>query len=107
MDGRRRSVYCSVMPEAEPWSYHVDGSPVCSLADIVAEAVRRHPWGDRVHRGGPADLVRRTRPAVIGASGPEFAEVMYGAAKCRAIFTAVNKLRKQAIRASLSSVAVQ
>ena len=30
------------------------------------------------------------RVAYIGASGPEFAEVMYGAAKCRAIFTAVN-----------------
>jgi len=30
------------------------------------------------------------RVAFIGASGPEFAEVMYGAAKCRAIFTAVN-----------------
>ncbi|HEX3305564.1 MAG TPA: AMP-binding protein [Streptosporangiaceae bacterium] len=30
------------------------------------------------------------RIAFIGASGPEFAEVMYGAAKCRAIFTAVN-----------------
>ena len=30
------------------------------------------------------------RVAYIGASGPEFGEVMYGAAKCRAIFTAVN-----------------
>ena len=30
------------------------------------------------------------RVAFIGASGPEFAEVMYGAAKCRAIFAAVN-----------------
>ena len=30
------------------------------------------------------------RVAYVGASGPEFAEVMYGAAKCRAIFTAVN-----------------
>ena len=30
------------------------------------------------------------RVAFIGASGPEFAEVMYGTAKCRAIFTAVN-----------------
>ncbi len=52
------------MSEAEPWSYHVDGSPVYSLADIIAEAVRHHPGRDRVHRGGPADLVRRTRPAV-------------------------------------------
>jgi hypothetical protein len=38
MDGRRCSVYCSVMPEAEPWSYHSDGTPVYSLADIIAEA---------------------------------------------------------------------
>jgi hypothetical protein len=30
------------MSEAEPWSYHVDGSPVYSLADIIAEAVRHH-----------------------------------------------------------------
>jgi acyl-CoA synthetase (AMP-forming)/AMP-acid ligase II len=30
------------------------------------------------------------RVAYVGAVGPEFAEVMYGAAKCRAIFTAVN-----------------
>jgi acyl-CoA synthetase (AMP-forming)/AMP-acid ligase II len=30
------------------------------------------------------------RVAFIGASGPEFAEVLYGAAKAGAIFTAVN-----------------
>ena len=39
----------------------------------------------------PAGGVRPgDRVAYVGASGPEFAEVMYGAAKCRAIFTAVN-----------------
>lgn len=60
------------MSEAEPWSYHVDGSPVYSLADIIAEAVRHHP-------GRATGLVR----------------------------TASGKLQKQAIRASLSSVAVR
>jgi acyl-CoA synthetase (AMP-forming)/AMP-acid ligase II len=35
-------------------------------------------------------VIRGDRVAFIGASGPEFAEVLYGAAKCGAIFTAVN-----------------
>ena len=100
-------------------------------------------------------VVPGDRVAFIGASGPEFVEVLYGTAKCRAIVTAVNnrlsarevlvtdggyqawddaapaedpsqiagpdetalipslartasgKLQKQAIRASLSSVAVR
>jgi len=64
MDGRCRSVYCSVVSETEPWSYHADGSPVYSLADIIAEAVRRDSRGDRADRGGPADLVRPARPAI-------------------------------------------
>ena len=29
------------MIEAEPWSYHVDGSPVYSLADILADLDQR------------------------------------------------------------------
>ena len=57
------------MSEAEPWSYHVDGSPVYSLADIVAEAV-----------------------------------VSFAASLAR---TASGKLQKQAIRATLSSVAAR
>jgi hypothetical protein len=35
-------------------------------------------------------VVPGDRVAFIGASGPEFAEVLDGAAKCGAIFTAVN-----------------
>jgi acyl-coenzyme A synthetase/AMP-(fatty) acid ligase len=35
-------------------------------------------------------VVPGDRVAFIGAGGPEFAEVLYGAAKCGAIFTAVN-----------------
>jgi acyl-CoA synthetase (AMP-forming)/AMP-acid ligase II len=98
------------MPEAEPWSYYPDGSPVYSLADIIrkraatspglvalAEAGRSTTFGELDRRSSQvARALRRKdvrpgdRVAYIGASGPEFAEVMYGAAKCRAIFTAVN-----------------
>jgi acyl-CoA synthetase (AMP-forming)/AMP-acid ligase II len=96
------------MSEAEPWSYHVDGSPVYSLADIIAEAVRHHPGGDRVHRGGPdglvseAELIAWTRDRLAHFKCP--AGVSFAASLAR---TASGKLQKQAIRASLSSVAVQ
>ena len=98
------------MIEAEPWSYHVDGSPVYSLADIIRKRSAITPEAIALTEAGRvtsfAELDRRSsqvahalqrkdvrpgdRVAYIGASGPEFAEVMYGAAKCRAIFTAVN-----------------
>jgi long-chain acyl-CoA synthetase len=98
------------MIEAEPWSYHVDGSPVYSLADIIRKRSAITPQGIALTEAGRvtsfAELDQRSsqvaralrrkdvrpgdRVAYIGASGPEFAEVMYGAAKCRAIFTAVN-----------------
>src|SRR5689334_24390269 len=98
------------MIEAEPWSYHVDGSPVYSLADIIrkraaitpgaiafTEAARLTSFAELDQRSSQvARALQRKgvcpgdRVAFIGASGPEFAEVMYGAAKCRAIFTAVN-----------------
>jgi hypothetical protein len=48
------------MSEAEPWSYHVDGSPVYSLADI-AEAVRHHP--------GRATGLARTASGKLQPSG--------------------------------------
>src|SRR6201987_5884626 len=98
------------MTETEPWSYYPDGSPVYSLADIIRQ--RAAPPRARVAPAEPgrltsfADLDRRSsqvaqalqrkgvapgdRVAFVGASGPEFAEVLYGTAKCRAIFTAVN-----------------
>src|SRR5690242_8251798 len=98
------------MIEAEPWSYHVDGSPVYSLADIIRKRSAITPGAIAFTEAGRltsfAELDQRSsqvaralrckdvrpgdRVAFIGASGPEFAEVMYGAAKCRAIFTAVN-----------------
>ncbi len=58
-----------------------------------AELDRRSSQVARALRANalPAGGVRPgDRVADVGASGPEFAEVMYGAAKCRAIFTAVN-----------------
>ena len=103
------------MSEAEPWSYYPDGSPVYSLADIIRKRSAITPGAIAFTEAGRltsfAELDRRSsqvaralqrkalpaggvrpgdRVAFIGASGPEFAEVMYGAAKCRAIFTAVN-----------------
>ena len=98
------------MTETEPWSYHPDGSPVYSLADIIRKRAAATPAGEALaeahRRTSFADLDRRSsqvasalqaggvhpgdRVAFIGASGPEFVEVLYGAAKARAIFTAVN-----------------
>src|SRR5258705_5222769 len=100
----------AVMIEAEPWSYHVDGSPVYSLADIIrkrsaiteqgialTEAGRVTSFPELDQRSSQVaralqrkDVRPGDRVAYIGASGPEFAEGMYGAAKCRAVFTAVN-----------------
>jgi long-chain acyl-CoA synthetase len=98
------------MTEKEPWSYHPDGSPVYALADIIrkraaatpeaialGEAGRLTSFAELDQRSSQVARALRTkdvrpgdRVAYMGASGPEFAEVMYGAAKSRAIFTAVN-----------------
>ena len=123
MDGRCRSVYCSVVSETEPWSYHADGSPVYSLADIIRKRSAVTPAASALTEADRltsfAELDRRSsqvaralqrkdvrpgaRVAYIGASGPEFAEVMYGAAKCRAIFTAVsNRLSAREVLAILA-----
>ena len=98
------------MTESEPWWYHPDGSPVCSLADIIrkraavtpaaialAEPDRLTSFAELDRRSGQVAQALQAkgvgpgdRVAFVGASGPEFVEVMYGAAKCRAIFTAVS-----------------
>jgi acyl-CoA synthetase (AMP-forming)/AMP-acid ligase II len=98
------------MTDSEPWSYHADGSPVYSLAEIIRKRAAATPAGIALAGTGQQssfeDLDRRSsqvaralqasgvlpgdRVVFIGASGPEFVEVLYGAAKCRAIFTAVN-----------------
>jgi acyl-CoA synthetase (AMP-forming)/AMP-acid ligase II len=98
------------MGESEPWSYHPDGSPVDSLADIIRKRAAVSPALIALAEPGRltsfADLDRRSsqvaqaprrkgvvpgdRVAFIGASGPEFAEVLYGTVKTRAIFTAVS-----------------
>ena len=93
-----------------PWSYHADGTPVYSLAEIIRKRAAATPAGVALARAGQestfADLDIRSskvaaalqaagvtpgdRVVFIGASGPAFVEVMYGTAKCGAIFTAVN-----------------
>ena len=98
------------MTETEPWSFHPDGSPVFSLADIIRKRAAATPAAEALAEAGRRtsfeDLDRRSsqvasalqaggvrpgdRVAFIGASGPAFIEILYGAAKVRAIFTAVN-----------------
>ncbi len=101
------------MTESEPWSYHADGTPVTSLADVIRKRAAATPDGIALVRAGQVSTFARHRQpllqpgrlaaplrwpgsppgdrvAFIGASGPEFAEVMYGTAKCGGIFTAVN-----------------
>ena len=111
------------MTESEPWSYYADGSPVYSLAGIIrkraavapapialAEAGRLTSFAELDRRSSQvAQALRRKgvvpgdRVAFIGASGPEFVEVMYGAAKGRAIFTAVsNRLAVREVLAILA-----
>jgi acyl-CoA synthetase (AMP-forming)/AMP-acid ligase II len=113
------------MTETEPWSYYPDGSPVYSLADIIRQRAAASPARVALAEPGRltsfADLDRRSsqvaealqrkgvapgdRVAFVGASGPEFAEVLYGTAKCRAIFTAVNnRLYAREVLAILADV---
>jgi non-ribosomal peptide synthetase component F len=83
------------MTESEPWSYHADGSPVYSLADIVRKRSAATPDAIALAEPGRltsfAALDRRSsqvaralqaggvrpgdRVAFIGANGPEFTEV--------------------------------
>jgi acyl-CoA synthetase (AMP-forming)/AMP-acid ligase II len=98
------------MTDSEPWAYHADGTPVLSLADIIRKRAAATPAGIALSRAGQsatfADIDARSsraaaalraagaapggRVVFIGASGPTFAEVMYGTAKCGAIFAPVN-----------------
>src|SRR6185437_14012502 len=98
------------MSETEPWAYHADGTPVLSLAEIIRKRSAATPEGVALSRAGRtatfADIDagssraaaalralgvgRGDRVVFIGASGPLFAEVMYGTAKCGAIFAPVN-----------------
>jgi non-ribosomal peptide synthetase component F len=88
--------------ELEPWSYHADGTPMTSLADIIRKRAAATPDGVALSRAGQvttfaqidagssraaaalraAGVVPGERVAFIGASGPAFAEVMYATAKC-------------------------
>jgi hypothetical protein len=52
------------MTETEPWSYHPDGSPVYSLADIIRKRAAATPAGEALaeahRRTSFADLDRRS-----------------------------------------------
>ena len=52
------------MTETEPWSYHPDGSPVYSLADIIRKRATATPAGEALaeahRRTSFADLDRRS-----------------------------------------------
>src|SRR5579862_1472530 len=86
------------MSDREPWAYHADGTPVLSLADIIRKRAAATPAGVALSRAGhaatfadidtgssraaaalrSAGVGRGARVVFIGASGPLFAEVMYG-----------------------------
>jgi long-chain acyl-CoA synthetase len=98
------------MSDSEPWAYHADGTPVLSLADIIRKRAAATPEAVALSRAGQAatfagidagssraaaalraaGVARGDRVVFIGASGPLFAEVMYGTAKCGGIFAPVN-----------------
>lgn len=80
------------MTETEPWSYHPDGSPVHSLADIIRKRAAATPAAEALAEAGRLtsfeDLDRRSSQVAgaLQAGGVR----PYGAAKALAIFTAVN-----------------
>jgi long-chain acyl-CoA synthetase len=98
------------LPGDEPWSHHVDGTPVLSIAEILRVRAARDPDLVAIQQPGLlttfADLDRRSnqvarglqaagvapgdRVALVAANGPTFLEVLYGAAKAGAIATPVN-----------------
>ena len=98
------------MTDSEPWAYHADGTPVLSLADIIRKRAAATPGAVALARAGEcvtfaeidarssraaaalraAGVERDARVVFIGPSGPTFAEVMYGTAKCGAVFAPVN-----------------
>jgi long-chain acyl-CoA synthetase len=94
----------------EYWAVHADGTPVRTIADIIRRRARATPdaiaiqeperlttfrelddrsnqvaSGLKGHGIGAGDRV-----AYIGANGPSFLEVLYGAAKAGAIATSIN-----------------
>ena len=94
----------------EYWAIHADGTPVRTIADIIRRRARATPdaiamqeperlttfreLDDRSSQVASGllehGLVTGDRVAYIGANGPSFLEVFYGAAKAGAIATAIN-----------------
>ncbi len=95
---------------SEYWALHADGTPVRTIADIIRRRARATPDAVAIQEprrlttfreldersnqvaSGLVDLgvVAGERVGYIGANGPSFLEVFYGAAKIGAIATSIN-----------------
>jgi acyl-CoA synthetase (AMP-forming)/AMP-acid ligase II len=68
------------MIEAEPWSYHIDGSPVYSLADIIRKRSAITPQGIALTEAGRttsfAELDQRSSQVARALQPGQTAEVM-------------------------------
>jgi acyl-CoA synthetase (AMP-forming)/AMP-acid ligase II len=71
------------MSATEPWSYHVDGTPVYTLADIIAEAIRRHsrsrsctprPSAGRASPASPPPMGESPHAVVVLRPGAQVSE---------------------------------
>src|SRR5258705_7353773 len=58
------------MIEAEPWSYHVDGSPVYSLADIIRKRSAITEQGIALTEAGRGAPLSRTHPPACPGAPP-------------------------------------
>ena len=94
----------------EYWAMHADGTAVQTIADIIRRRARATPDAIAIQEPGRLTtfrelddrsnqvasgliahgLVTGDRVAYIGANGPSFLEVLYGAAKAGSIATAIN-----------------
>jgi acyl-CoA synthetase (AMP-forming)/AMP-acid ligase II len=94
----------------EYWAVHADGTPVRTIADIIRRRAEATPEGVAIQEPGRLTTFRELdersnqvawgllehgivagdRVAYIGANGPSFLEVFYGAAKAGAIATSIN-----------------
>ena len=100
----------SAVATTEYWALHADGTPVRTIADIIRRRARSTPEAIAIQEPGRLTTFRELddrsnqvasglvdhgvvagdRVAYIGANGPSFLEVFYGAAKAGAIATAIN-----------------
>src|SRR5580704_4994636 len=66
LDGRQKGSEPEMI-ESEPWSYHADGTPVTSLADVIRKRAAATPDGVALSRAGQvttfADIDARSSQA--------------------------------------------